>query len=700
MAQRKGGRRKEGGGRAQASGRSGRQNGKTTVVSCRVFRKGVCKKTAKNIILVNKSISNSAKCQQFCYATPGCAAFTHFDQSKSEDRKCVLFRDCNGRLSDCKNCISGPIMPRITECLAQRQEVAPEAVEEVSSGGKKPCSSGHCTGLCIGPRCPELLGSLGGLGNGNLGRVGGTEGSAEPSSSATADADAGADAGADADARAADEQGVEGIDEVAQTDTVIDDYSDYSDDYADDYLDDYSSDSNSDAEDVAVDEEALDYDVATDYGIDARVGDEVPAEEPGIDYDFEYTEEENIQVDDPFDLPLDEEAVNEEEEEEEEVDINIDEGFLEDNAGNAVDLPVVETRGNVQNAPAGHGGNTFIFFFCALGGTNDQGAVNVVDLLNTGLGNAAQSLTIAPLPAQALRGGSTSSAYTNGAITTCSQGFTVLSPYGFIYKPGSCYDYSLTANSWEDTGARLTSFRRGATITKLGRYLMATGGLRQKRALNTVEVFDPKRPKAGWKKLSKLKMPAAVAEHCAVTLKGRRGKEVIVTGGKGRENRVMKLDVKTQKWYSLNRLTTGRRKHACVKANINGRPGLVVSGGAGPKGGNMTSVEFYDAKTGAWLTLPSLQKGRRGHAMTVTKGKLVVAGGEGVARGGRQYLDDVEIFTGKRWVTSKQKLDRPRADFSLLKIPQKRSRRSSPKRSRERKPSSPKRLRGSRNSRG
>ena len=34
-------------------------------------------------------------------------------------------------------------------------------------------------------------------------------------------------------------------------------------------------------------------------------------------------------------------------------------------------------------------------------------------------------------------------------------------------------------------------------------------------------------------------------------------------------------------------------------------------------------------------------------------------------------------FSVLRWVTSKQKLDRPRADFSLLKIPQKRSRRSS-----------------------
>ena len=41
--------------------------------------------------------------------------------------------------------------------------------------------------------------------------------------------------------------------------------------------------------------------------------------------------------------------------------------------------------------------------------------------------------------------------------------------------------------------------------------------------------------------------------HHNVKSKGRRGKEVIVTGGKGRENRVMKLDVKTQKWYFLTK---------------------------------------------------------------------------------------------------------------------------------------------------
>ena len=41
----------------------------------------------------------------------------------------------------------------------------------------------------------------------------------------------------------------------------------------------------------------------------------------------------------------------------------------------------------------------------------------------------------------------------------------------------------------------------------------------------------------------------------------------------------------------------------------------------------MTSVEFFDAKTGEWLSLPSLNRGRRSHVMTVTKGRLLVAGG-------------------------------------------------------------------------
>ena len=90
-----------------------------------------------------------------------------------------------------------------------------------------------------------------------------------------------------------------------------------------------------------------------------------------------------------------------------------------------------------------------------------------------------------------------------------------------------------------------------------------------------------------------------------------------------------------------------------------------MSGGSGRKTGNMTSVEFFDARSGKWLTMPPLNRGRRSHQMIVTKGKLIVAGGEGVSRRGKEYLDDMEIFNGQRWVTSKQKLDRPRSKFSL-----------------------------------
>ena len=84
-------------------------------------------------------------------------------------------------------------------------------------------------------------------------------------------------------------------------------------------------------------------------------------------------------------------------------------------------------------------------------------------------------------------------------------------------------------------------------MSKLGRYLMATGGYRGKRSLRSIELFDPKKPKRGWRRMARMKMPTAVSEHCTVTIKGRNGKEVLIIGGKGRENRAIKLDVKLNK---------------------------------------------------------------------------------------------------------------------------------------------------------
>ena len=113
-------------------------------------------------------------------------------------------------------------------------------------------------------------------------------------------------------------------------------------------------------------------------------------------------------------------------------------------------------------------------------------------------------------------------------------------------------------------------------------------------------------------------------------------------------------------------METSRRRHACTKVTLNGRPGLVVSGGASSSSKNLTSVEFYDSASGQWASLPDLQRGRRSHAMLVHNGRLTVTGG--VQADGR-LLRDSEEFDGKRWIDSRSNLREPRQGFSLIKVP-------------------------------
>lgn len=132
---------------------------------------------------------------------------------------------------------------------------------------------------------------------------------------------------------------------------------------------------------------------------------------------------------------------------------------------------------------------------------------------------------------------------------------------------------------------------------------------------------------------------------------------------------MLKLSLDTGRWYSLSRMTVPRRQHACTKVTLNGRPGLVVSGGMMTRReANMTSVEFYDVTSGQWVSLPSLNMGRRGHVMMVEKGRLVVVGGmQGSDE--KYYLQDMEIFNGERWIQSEKKLKTGRQGFSMVKIP-------------------------------
>ena len=56
--------------------------------------------------------------------------------------------------------------------------------------------------------------------------------------------------------------------------------------------------------------------------------------------------------------------------------------------------------------------------------------------------------------------------------------------------------------------------------------------------------------------------------------------------------------------------------------------------------------------------------------MTTIDGKLAVVGGTATGfRGEKEYLDDVEVFDGRRWTRANYRLDQPRDGANLIKIP-------------------------------
>ena len=56
--------------------------------------------------------------------------------------------------------------------------------------------------------------------------------------------------------------------------------------------------------------------------------------------------------------------------------------------------------------------------------------------------------------------------------------------------------------------------------------------------------------------------------------------------------------------------------------------------------------------------------------MTTINGQMAVAGGLGTNRRGEdEFLDDVEIFDGRRWKRASRGLDQPRSGANLVKIP-------------------------------
>ena len=73
-------------------------------------------------------------------------------------------------------------------------------------------------------------------------------------------------------------------------------------------------------------------------------------------------------------------------------------------------------------------------------------------------------------------------------------------------------------------------------------------------------------------------------------------------------------------------LTTVSFQHSCLRASVNGRPGVIVGGGASNAVPALSSVEFFDEGAGQWRSMGRMRQGRRFPGMMVMANNLVVAG--------------------------------------------------------------------------
>merc|ERR1712049_68541 len=100
-----------------------------------------------------------------------------------------------------------------------------------------------------------------------------------------------------------------------------------------------------------------------------------------------------------------------------------------------------------------------------------------------------------------------------------------------------------------------------------------------------------------------------------------------------------------------------RRKHSCVKAKVNGKSGVIVAGGDSDSVQALASMEFYDIRSGKWLSLGRMRQGRRFPGLMVIGKNLVVSGGEATDQFGRTViLDGMETLRKRTWRPVRQTL--------------------------------------------
>ncbi len=164
------------------------------------------------------------------------------------------------------------------------------------------------------------------------------------------------------------------------------------------------------------------------------------------------------------------------------------------------------------------------------------------------------------------------------------------------------------------------------------------------RPAASTEVYDP--VQGTWAPAAS--MGSGRFEHTATALPDGR---VLMTGGLGPAgDRVGPLatselyDPPANAFVRSTDLKEPRTNHAAAALDDGS---ILVVGGAGGVNGDISvgSTEVFDSRQGTWTVVGPLAESRAGHSVTaLADGRVLVAGGESVARGARRSLASAEVF--------------------------------------------------------
>ena len=154
----------------------------------------------------------------------------------------------------------------------------------------------------------------------------------------------------------------------------------------------------------------------------------------------------------------------------------------------------------------------------------------------------------------------------NNQLLTCSPGVTIQKTLRsvhsrryykqHVFHPGVCHHYNPFSQLWSPFSGPMNSFRPGASLVRMGKFIVASGGNRRTRSMNSIEVLNIDNPKR-WKTLSKITLPNPTHDHCTVAINKTA---LFISGGFGQESQAMILDLKGKQYYLEEPLIHPRRQ--------------------------------------------------------------------------------------------------------------------------------------------